>query len=181
MIVTPDKFERSATTTNNLRKRIIELGGVNKTYLELGSDLCYTAINVSHAFERVVCYEINAHRYMQSKMYIENLNIKNIEVRQNSTNELSVGNYDVVLIDADHSYDCVKHDFDTVFQRNVATKFCVIFHDYGLINNDTPKGVRHFVRERFNKFELIGEKDGWNVKGISKTDDYEAALVIIEK
>ena len=176
----PDKLKYKTTITNTLRDQISELIKNRPepcSYLEIGCDIGYTIqyiiATVGNNIKSITALDID-------KIRIENLKKRIVDDRVNciigKSDDLSIGWYDVILIDADHSYEAVSKDWTNLVAKNTSNKFTVIFHDYGLKN----VGVKKFINEKFKDFKLIGMKEKWNPMG-GEIDDYEAAIISFER
>ncbi len=119
---------------NQLRPKLaVEIGtlfGVTTTLLAHYSDHVYS-IDINH--QQLAAY---ISHYFGMDRKITNHIVKNDEEKATVLSKLS---FDFAFIDAIHTYDCVKFDFECV-------KKCkrVLFHDYGLGRFD---GVTKFVDE----------------------------------
>ena len=178
----PDKHTYKTTITNLLRQQIIEIanGLITShphTWLEIGCDVCYTTETLEPYFHRLIALDIDQKRIDIAKNRIKS---NKIDYIVGTSNDIPKGDYDVVLIDANHEYDFVMNDFENVYDKNQLSNFTVIFHDYGL----TESGVKDAVQKIYNDYnfecQLIGEEEDWNPLGGS-TFDFEAAKINIRK
>lgn len=170
----PDKHTYKTTITARLREQIASLGGQDKSYLELGCDVGYTTVSVSEHFKRCCGVDIDPHRIIAAK----NNAADNCEFFAGTAQAVQKDRWDVVLIDADHSYDSVSSDFATICSKLTPGQTIIIFHDYGLV----AAGVKKFVSELESagaKIEFLGERDSWNPLG-GAVSDYEAAMMILQ-
>lgn len=175
----PDKRSYKATVTCALRHVIqeIALRYDRPTYLEVGCDQGYTLLSVAESFSRCVGLDIDLKRITTAIKTAEVVaQGQDITFIHGTTQDLTQDRYDVILIDAAHDYESVKRDFQEILQVNTADEFTVIFHDYGLVD----AGVRRFVHETFDQFDLVGEKTDWNPLG-GPIDGPEAAQVTVKR
>ncbi len=186
MIKLPDKFEYKTTITTKLRNDIIEkLKEFNDpTYLEIGSDIGLTCFSLNQFYKNCIAVDIDSSRHARSEVIQAEIERKFKKI--NSINRvhgkidlIDESNYNVVLIDGDHSYDGVKKDFEVLLQKNKSNKYYVFFHDYGL----TFGGVKSYIdsiKDDYSYF-FAGEEKDWNPIGTSPTNDWESVCLIVEK
>jgi cyclopropane fatty-acyl-phospholipid synthase-like methyltransferase len=168
--VIPDKMVFKSTTTLELRAFLRELGDPGKTLLEIGCNVGFTTLTVASEFGHIVAVDISRPHLDRAR---ENLRgHRHVEFVRGTSARVPTGAYDVVFIDAMHTYEAVRRDFFNVARRNTLSEYDVVFHDYGLPDD----GVRRFVAETFSDFELVGAHDGWNPTGAG-TAGPEAAWV----
>jgi len=175
----PDKFTEKATITYKLRNFIINYSLQNncKNYLEIGFSKGYTLASLSNSFENLYGIDIDEKMKEYASSLFDRHAIKNIKLTLGDSRNITKGEYDIVLIDANHTYDFVKKDTINVHNNNTSEKYIIIYHDYGLVD----AGVRKFCNEYYkDSFLLVGEEKGWNPLG-GKINDYEAAYVLIDK
>lgn len=184
----PDKFTRKATITQKLRDEIAKLPVLlekesTATYLEIGCDLCYTVMSLKDNFVSLTGIDIDEERVAGSLKTIDDARLdlteqKKFNIILGTSKDIPLASYDVVLIDASHKYTDVKSDFENVIKLNTSKKYCIIFHDFGLVERD----VKRFVTETFktNEFHRCGTQHEWNPLG-GPIDDWEAVFVILEK
>jgi len=171
----PDKSTYKTTVTAKLRNQIASFGNADKNYLEIGCDVGYTLLSVAHNFKRCCGIDIDHQRILLA----QNRAAQNCDFITGTATSIPVNRWDVVLIDADHSYDSVKSDFECVVSKLTPGETMIIFHDYGLVS----AGVKRFVSELQNsgtKFAFIGETSNWNPLG-DKISGPEAAMMILQK
>lgn len=170
----PDKHAYKTTITSKLREQIASFGGENKNYLELGCDVGYTTVSVSEHFKRCCGIDIDEQRIATAK----NNAVSNCEFFTGTVRSVQKDRWDVILIDADHSYDSVSDDFAVIKRKLTPGLSIIIFHDYGLVS----AGVKRFVTELENsgvEIKFIGESDSWNPLG-GAVSGHEAAMMILE-
>lgn len=176
----PDKHTYKTTITNLLRQQIIEIANGNvlstpQTWFEIGCDVCYTTETLEPYFHRLIALDIDQKRIDIAKNRIKS---NKIEYIVGTSNDIPKGDYDVVLIDANHEYDFVINDFENVLKMNTLKQYGIIFHDYGL----KASGVKQAVQDIVSKFKfeskLLGEEKDWNPLG-GTTFDYEAIMLYI--
>lgn len=170
----PDKSTYKTTITAKLRDLIMTLGSSDKNYLELGCDVGYTVMSVAKSFKMCCGIDIDNSRIEVARKH----SLKNCEFVTGTAASIVKDRWDVVLIDADHSYESVKSDFETVISRLTPGITVIIFHDYGLV----AAGVKKFVTEleAVNvKFEFVGEQEAWNPLGGAIAGP-EAAMMILQ-
>jgi len=177
----PDKTKYKSTTTSKFRSELMALASGLKTctLLEVGHDRGYTTMSVNHAFTSVVALDINPARHSFASQLKEQQGAaaKNVTLFLHEIDGLAEGHYDVVFIDAHHSYESVKNDWNNLLKKNTAKKYTVVFHDYGLV----LAGVKKFMLETFKPEDItfMGEQTDWNQLG-GPIDDWEAARITIE-
>lgn len=164
----PDKMTYKTTVTRLLRDQIASFGTPTSRYLEIGCDVGYTTRSVAPFFEACLGIDIAPDRIDRASVE----GVKNCEFVVGDSTSIPRGRWDVVLIDADHSYASVKSDFDNVVSAISPGTTRIIFHDYGLVS----AGVKRFVSEFGDNVQFVGMKSGWNPLG-QQTDDYEAAMI----
>lgn len=177
----PDKFVKKTTITQKLREEIsnyaFSLEKKDISYLEIGCDTCTTIISIEDSFTKILGIDNDAKRIEESKIQIEKAGIENqkINLILGTSNDIPQDSYDLILIDANHSYESVKIDYRNVIKSNLLDNFVVFFHDYGLLD----AGVKKFIKETFfeNEIKFCGMKDEWNPLG-SKVDDWESVYII---
>lgn len=188
MIKIPDKFQYKTTITTKLRNDIVDKLKKFKepTYLEIGSDIGLTCFALNDFYKNCYAVDIDSNRHERSISIQKEIEEKSMTKLNNISRiygDVSLipdYEYNVVLIDGDHSYEGAKIDFETVLSKNTSKNFFVFFHDYGLVN----AGVKAFVDEIIgsNKFkhELVGEEKDWNPIGTSPTNDWESVCFHIK-
>lgn len=111
--------------------------------VEIGTLYGVTTALLAHYSHEVITIDI---AYQQQATYLQcyfgvNKKIKNIIVRNNEDKAECISHldFDFAFIDADHSYEGVKLDFECV-------KKCgrVLFHDYGIPNHP---GITEFIND----------------------------------
>ncbi len=187
-INTPDKFLYKTTITNTLRNDIISKLKKFKLprYLEIGSDIGLTYFSLNSFYHECFAVDIDDNRHGKSieiQRDFEKRGIKFNPINRIYGDVLSVenNNYDVVLIDGDHSYAGAKLDFETILSKNESENFFVFFHDYGLVNAGVKKFVDEIIESNLFSFEYAGEEKDWNPLGSSPTNDWESVCFHIEK
>ena len=177
----PDKLLRKATITHALRS-CISSHGEDKTYLEIGCDICLTVVSLKDDFKKLTAIDNDPERIEGSKNTIEKYcnddDKAKINLIYGTSSDVPLDTYDVVLIDAAHDYDNVKRDFENVLSLNKSSNFVVYFHDYGLVK----AGVKKFISERFNigEIEFCGLEKDWNPGG-GPIDDWEAVCISVKR
>jgi len=97
-------------------------------------------------------FKINCRTFIDSKK---------IKMYRGNTNEMADKfldkSFDVILIDADHSYKGVLQDFNT-YQNKIKDNGHIVFHDYG---DSMWRGIKQFVDEMVvqNKIKIIGRTE----------------------
>lgn len=177
----PDKLTYKATITNRLRNDIVQIIENNnlKNYLEVGCCVGYTMISIANESKSLNCMtglDIDPNRIKDAKINLDKFNCKNYKLVTGTIDSIDESNYDVVLIDAAHDYNNVKHDFNKTIEKSTSEIIHVVFHDYGL----NGAGVKKFVNELNIEFKLIGEDSNYNPLG-SPVSDWEAAYVVINR
>ncbi len=174
----PDKTQHKSTTTAKFRKDLMALAeGLDKpTYLEVGYDVGYTLMAVSKAFHKCVGLDNNPERFKDATNLQKSIgdDAKNVMLILGTLEALQSGPYEVVFVDADHRYECVKRDWELVLEKNTASRYVVVFHDYGLVQS----GIKRFIQETFDREQVsfLGEEKDWNPLG-DPTNDWEAVMV----
>lgn len=171
----PDKLSYKTTVTDTLRYDIMALGGPQRRYLEIGCDVGYTALSVSPAFHSCVGVDIDPTRIDAARAHAAAASITNCTFAVGDSHCIAYDRWDVVLIDADHSYEAVKRDFELTRARLTPGETTFVFHDYGL----KAAGVRRFVGELVaagHVASVVGKQDAWNPLGGS-VDGPEAMAV----
>lgn len=173
----PDKHTYKTTITQKLRNEIIDLTQVNQTWLEIGCDVCYTTETLLPHFDRLIALDLDPIRIQKAMARIQS---DKIEYIIGTSNDIKSDKYDMILIDANHEYDFVMHDFQNIYEKNTAQTYTVIFHDYGLTASGVAKAVMNICKIYDLKFDLMGEHLNWNPLGGS-VYDFEAAKIIVGK
>jgi hypothetical protein len=173
----PDKYTHKATITNKLREDLIKFSKEidNSSYLEIGFDKGFTIASLVSYFKSIVGIDISEERNNEAKNFLsEN---KNVTLICGDATNISLGDYNVILIDADHSYKNVLFDTFNVLSKNTSKDpFIIVYHDYGLVN----AGVKKFCDQYFSDFmKPVGEKSGWNPLG-GAINDQEAMACIFD-
>jgi len=189
MIEIPDKFTYKTTITNKLRNEISEkLRSIkDPIYLEVGSDKCLTCFALNKDYKKCYAVDIDESRHKVSydiQEKIENITkekIENIERVHGTIDAIDSLEYDVVLIDGDHSYEGVKKDFETLIQKNTSKLYYVFFHDYGLVLGGVKKYVDEIIEKDKFEYFYAGEEKDWNPIGTSPTNDWESVCLIVGK
>lgn len=171
----PDKKTHKGTITNCLRFEISEEAQkyTEPKYLEIGFDRGYTMHTLVEEFHTLVGLDIDPARLSDATKLLEEYN--NMELLLGTVESLEADHWDVILIDADHTYENVRNDFTHLLELNKAENYTVIFHDYGLVEKC---GVKKFINELFSseEFQKCGEKEYYNPLG-GPINDWEAAMV----
>lgn len=172
-IIIPDKKTYKTTVTSRLRDDMIELITEFdlKTYLEIGCDVGYTMMTMAPYVESMIGVDIDPQRINGCR---RNVKSDNLTLITGTSSNIPFDKYDLVLIDADHSYDGVHRDTFNVMMNNKSDDFFIIFHDLGLVQG----GVRKFVEETYRDYHPFGLEKNWNPLG-GAIDGYEAAMVHI--
>lgn len=178
-VMLPDKRTYKTTVTNELRADLISLieSKSLQSYLEIGCDCGYTMMSVaaSGLLRDVTGIDIDPNRARACQRNLRTVPGNfTVQIVSGTSVDIPQKSYDLVLIDADHTYEGVKRDFEQVMVKNLAPAYFVVFHDYGL----SGYGVKKFIGEQFESFTRIGMEKGWNPLG-GPTNDWEAALVTI--
>jgi hypothetical protein len=173
----PDKYTHKATITNKLREDLIKFSKEidNSSYLEIGFDKGFTIASLVSYFKSIYGIDISEERNNEAKKILsEN---KNVTLICGDSSSVPLGDYSVILIDADHSYKNVLFDTFNVLSKNTnKDPFVIVYHDYGLVN----AGVKKFCDQHFSDFmKPVGEKIGWNPLG-GKVNDQEAMACIFD-
>lgn len=170
----PDKNKHKSTTTKKLRADIAALAAPGVVYLEVGHDVGYTLMSMAEHFEKCIGIDNNPARHEDAFSLRESMGVENVELICGTLEDTPQGEYEVVFIDADHSYEAVKRDWELVQQVNTAPKWKCIFHDYGLL----ASGIKRFIQETFSREQVtfLGQKEDWNPLG-GEVNDWEAVMV----
>jgi hypothetical protein len=186
----PDKKTYKTTITDKLRKEIIETCKdlINQyeliSYLEIGCDQGYTLCSIASELPDISGIDLIGIDIDNSRCEAARLNasqFKNVEIVNTTSDKNNDGllswNYDVILIDGDHSYEGCLKDIKAIMANN-SVECVVFFHDYGLANQE---GVRRVVQDLFsaNEIKFCGEEKDWNELGAGSID-WEAACVRLD-
>jgi hypothetical protein len=173
----PDKSTYKTTVSKKLREDLRDLIVTHslKTYLEIGCDVGYTMHSISDDLTFLTGIDKDSSRVKNCKENLIDIRDKS-QILVGTSEDIPTSSYDLVLIDADHSYDFVKMDYQRVLNKNTSMTYFVVFHDYGL----TSGGVKKFVDENFETFSKIGMSDNWNPLGGS-INDSEAVIVRVQR
>jgi len=183
-MIVPDKYKFKSTITTTLRNDIINLAqkfkenrNVKPRYLEVGFDRGYTlyVLHEAKVFSELVGIDISHERMREASTLLGNsvsLHLCDIHGLQHFENK----HFDIVFIDADHTYNAIKNDVLKTLKFNTADEYYLILHDYGLTN----AGVKQVVHEIFHRDEIniVGDKDHWNPLG-APINDVEAVYMLI--
>ena len=174
MIDLPDKSTYKTTVTDKLRKDIRNVISSNEctSYLEVGCDQGYTTLSVSKNLTRIVAIDIDKNRAEKCRQRLSSLENCKVDVITGTSENIPIESYDIILIDADHTYDGVKKDYENVKAKNLSKRYFIVFHDYGLESG----GVKKFVNETFSDYKKIGLDKNWNPLG-GHVNDFEAVVV----
>lgn len=190
MITLPTKLsggKYKSTTTTSMRESLRECLQQYKqpVYLEVGAGHGFTIVALSE-------YYTNAHAVEPDRGRINDLNnlaaandcTDKITPNQCVFDELEQAHWDVVFIDADHSFEACARDLSSAMRLNTANEFHIVLHDYGLVNG----GVRHAVEQFLSKNDNIvdhgkcGQLDcTWNKFGSSSVDDVEGYFIRVKR
>lgn len=176
----PDKRQDKNTTSLKFKQDVINyFDGIDSDYkcIEIGTNKGYTTRVLSLIFSEVVTMDID--------ILMINEAIKNNKDRENITflqgdvynNDWGVeGNYEVVFIDCNHSYEYVKRDIENALKYN--PKY-IIFDDYGL-PEDNPSvkvAVDEFIKNNDVELIYIGEPAGSEPRIGRCLVDWEGVIV----
>jgi len=182
----PSKKSYRTSITSKLRDEIRAEAAVYGTstshFLEIGCDQGYSTLSICDAFMKVTACDIDGNRIRQCKInaksvYQTHLVGDNINFVEATSKTLEPDHWDVVLIDALHTYKGVKTDFKQILRKNKAEQYTVFFHDFWRLDF----GVQKYIREIFDEgeFHFAGEPATWQPdrKIKMKRSDYEAVYV----
>ncbi|MBT7915281.1 class I SAM-dependent methyltransferase [Candidatus Bathyarchaeota archaeon] len=182
----PSKKSYRTSITNKLRDEIrAEAAHYDESashFLEIGCDQGYTTLSICDAFSKVTACDIDARRIRccesNAQSALEKHSVgENITFVEATSKTIKSDHWDVVLIDALHTYKGVKTDFRQILQKNKAERFTVFFHDFWRLDF----GVQRYIREIFkeDEFSFAGEPATWQPdrKITKKRSDYEAVFV----
>lgn len=164
MMTYPDKLSYKTTVTETLRLDIMALGGPERHYLEIGCDVGYTVLSVAPAFASCFGVDIDPMRIDAACLHAFAAGTQNCTFMVGDSQHIPSNRWDVVLIDADHTYEAVKRDFERAIAALTPGETTIVFHDYGL----SGAGVRKFVDELVAAGQCahqVGKQDAWNPLG----------------
>jgi hypothetical protein len=162
-----DKGLRIWQYPNQLSKLAIKLTEYEiHKYLEIGSARCGTLIFLHEYLSRfndiismgVDCCEqdYNVKKYISMSPYISNIQCTSNKLFKHVS---ASSEFDLVLIDADHSYPSVKSDFEMVKDKTKA----VMFHD--IVNKHCNGSIKFWLEfkekysDQYDIFEFIDQYD----------------------
>lgn len=160
----PDKLSYKTTITDELRHDMMALGGNGRRYLEVGCDVGYTVLSIATAFSECTGVDIDPARILVARDNAMRASVSNCAFIAGDSASVPRGRWDVILIDADHSYAAVKLDYQRIVRSLEPGETTIVFHDYGLAS----AGVRRFVDELASvgrDVTTLGKRDGWNPLG----------------
>lgn len=190
----PDKRTYKATITAELRNFIMSLGNPDSShYLEIGADKGYTAVSVEPRYASLTLVE-NDFNKVGSLIDVIAESAGNTQkfdkyrVIPGCSDDIPNTGYDVILIDADHSYEGVSADLKNVFDKNTSLNFYIVLHDYGLVGAGVKRAVQHICElhstEGWSNVEfdttMCGVHKDWNPLG-GETNDWEAICVRVRR
>lgn len=163
-------FANFVLTTIGRPKKIIEIGTAKGGTLFLFSQIADVNSTI---------LSVDRNHYLKNELDLfrefgrnSNINIHNISLNTSHINFKTISkhlclesNIDLLFIDADHSYEGVKHDFETFFPL-VRVGGIVGFHD---INPDRGNGVPKFfekLKGKHNFREFRVKNYGWGGIGV---------------
>lgn len=138
----------------------------DKVCLELGCWDCLSSVVLSYVFAKV--YAIQQMDRNEAKDTIKRFNRDNITLivhdLYKGDRKIPVDRADVVVVDAEHTYDCVRSDIKQSLLLPSNGKKYFVFDDYGLIPN-VRKAIDDTIAEgTLTKVQMIGwkkETDGF--------------------
>ena len=176
----PSKKTYRTSITEKLRDQIREEAALydDPRFLELGCDQGYTSLTVCDAYSQVVALDISKERIKLARANAERHGSgENVEFRVETSTKMGEDHFDVVLIDALHTYEGVREDFAQVLHKNTAKLYTVFFHDYWRLDF----GVHRYINQVFrdNEFDFVGESATWqpDQEITQKRQDSEAVRV----
>jgi hypothetical protein len=190
----PDKRTYKATVTTELRNFIMSLGNpADSHYLEIGADRGYTAVSVEPRYASLTLIENDFNKVGKiidviADSVFNDGKLDKYRVIPGCSDDIPVTQYDVILIDADHSYEGVKTDLMNVFSKNTSLNFYVILHDYGLVGAGVKRAVQQvcelhsaegWVSVEFDTI-MCGMQKDWNPLG-GETNDWEAVCIRVTR
>ena len=149
-----------------------------KNFLEIGfySGFTNTILNKFFNFEHIVVVD-DLSDQIDGNNFIANLRFKSLTlVTGNSTHKSTIkkvknfSSYDLIFIDANHSYKYVKKDFEN-YCDFLSKKGIIVFHD--IINKDWPG-----VRKVFNEIKKTKKFYTHEITHHGNKIDYGLGLVI---
>jgi predicted O-methyltransferase YrrM len=117
-------------------------------YLEIGTLRGESLVNVASVVEECVSVSLSEEEMIQrgwAGNYLKNMgfflgnlpNIKRIGHDSRTLDFSSLGKFDMVFVDGDHSYEGVKKDTQSAFSVLRDESSIIVWHDYG-VEYDTP-------------------------------------------
>ena len=186
----PDKIQNKETISTKFRLDFCDFMNQNKgdfltkTCIELGTCQGYSTKMLSYFFKKVITFEELEERTNNAKDF--NSDVNNIEYQIQdiyNTNWWDIKeDVGLVFIDADHTYECVKSDFENSLKLPFEAKLYIVFDDYGAF-----EAVRRLVDEslesgkiKFCKF--LGESKGFVYRNDKPAlQDREGVVCVYEK
>jgi len=131
-----------------------------KSYLEIGVFRCGTFSIITEFLDKLYGLDyalgIDPKEYKEQASYIDNLDNKNIEIRNWSSKDndflshIEYKTFDLALIDGNHGLDGVLLDFSTVKKRTSI----ILFHDVCSVCEDSWERIRTKNQDNYDIYEI---------------------------
>ena len=119
-------------------------------YLEIGTWFGESIVNIASVAKECVSISLSDKELQQQgatkeeitvqRMFSKNIsNIKHIEHNSRTFDFSSIGKFDLIFIDGDHSYKGVKKDTENAFKILKDEKSIIVWHDYSNLTGNTIK------------------------------------------
>lgn len=140
---------------NYKKGRYLEIGTWRGESIANLASICKECVSISLSDSEMRKRHIDNKTIKLQRFFSKNIkNIKHIGHDSQSFDYSKLGKFDLIFIDGDHSYKCVKKDTENVFKVLKDDNSIIIWHDYGKSS------------ERINWPVLAGILDGCEKKEI---------------
>ena len=172
-MIYPKKDTYDQTISDQLRKDLFKFstGFKKASYLEIGFDKGFTMATLSPYFKSMYGVDISRDCFNEANKLFSQNKIKNAMLFCGDSGRVPFNRYDVILVDADKSYESVLLDTFNVLTKNFNDNpFLIIYNGYSIIG----AGIKKFCDEFFQDFMVpVGDKGAEEPEAVACAFDSE--------